>query len=80
LSLYITSDIIFTIIRSPAERFDCIRRDVAEALAAQHNEGRLVGRLRSAGAKGLVLAAAYAAGTLRLRPSRERPYRPRPQS
>ena len=63
-------------------------RSVAEALAAQHKEGRLVGRLlgrtwgrlRSAGAKVLALAAAYAAGTLRLRPYRERPYRPRPKA
>ena len=58
---------------------------VSAALAAQFKEGRLVGallgrtcgRLRRAGAKVLALAAAYAAGTLRLRPSRERPYRPR---
>jgi hypothetical protein len=72
----------------PAERFDGIMRGVAEALAAQHKEGRLVGRLlgrtwsrlRSAGAKVLALAAAYAAGTLRLRPYRERPYRPRPKA
>jgi hypothetical protein len=72
----------------PAERFDGIMRSVAEALAAQHKEGRLVGRLlgrtwsrlRSAGAKVLALAAAYAAGTLRLRPYRERPYRPRPKA
>jgi hypothetical protein len=72
----------------PAERFDGIMRGVAEALAAQHKEGRLVGRLlgrtwsrlRSAGARVLALAAAYAAGTLRLRPYRERPYRPRPKA
>ena len=58
---------------------------VSAALAAQFKEGRLVGallgrtcgRLRRAGATVLALAAAYAAGTLRLRPSRERPYRPR---
>ena len=58
---------------------------VSAALAAQFKEGRLVGallgltcgRLRRAGAKVLALAAAYAAGTLRLRPSKERPYRPR---
>ena len=61
---------------------------VSAALAAQFKEGRLVGallgltcgRLRRAGARVLALAAAYAAGTLRLRPSRERPYRPRPKT
>ena len=61
---------------------------VSAALAAQFKEGRLVGallgrtcgRLRRAGATVLALAAAYAAGTLRWRPSKERPYRPRPKA
>ena len=61
---------------------------VEAAIAAQHKEGRLFGplliltwrRLRRAGVKVLALAAAYAAGTLRLRPSRERPYPPRPKT
>ena len=63
-------------------------RGVVSALAAQYREGRLVGallgltcsRLGQAAAKVLALAAAYAAGTLTLRPSRERPYRPRPET
>ena len=72
----------------PAERFAAIVYGVSAALAAQFKEGRLVGallgrtcgRLRRAGATVLALAAAYAAGTLRLRPSKERPYRPRPKA
>jgi hypothetical protein len=69
----------------PAERFARIMRNVAEALAAQQKEGRFVGpllvlawnRLCSTGARVMALAAAYYAGTLRLRPARERPFRPR---
>ncbi len=68
----------------PAERFARIMRNVAEALAAQQKEGRFVGpllvlawnRLCSTGARVMALAAAYYAGTLRLRPARERPFRP----
>ena len=69
----------------PAERFAMIMESVFQALAAQGVRGAVVGallflvcgRLRTAAARVLVLAARLEAGTLRLRPPRE--WRPSPR-